>query len=280
MSQTTITMKSSSEYRLQAREHLSGNWGKFALLYLIIGAASIGASLIPIVGNLSQLILTGPISLGIVICMLKLMQDEPVALEDVLEGFKHFVPSLLVYILTTVFTILWTLLLIIPGIIAAYSYSMCFYILRENPDMPPMDVIRKSKEMMKGHKMELFVLQLTFIGWGLLSILTLGIGSLWLIPYMTASSTAFYLDLRGGQTTSWQDPSYVRDEPRYTDDASRFSDSGARFLYDEPRSWDNNTVEKAENSVSENEKTSDSAEGSGYSTPESTDSDNNNSTFF
>ncbi len=280
MSQTTPTMKSSSEYRLQAREHLSGNWGKFALLYLIIGAASIGASLIPFIGSIAQLILTGPVTLGIVICMLKLMQEEPVALEDVLEGFKNFVPALLIYILTMVFTILWTLLFIIPGIIAAYSYSMCFYILRENPDMAPMDVIRKSKEMMKGHKMELFILQLTFIGWGLLSILTLGIGSLWLIPYVTASTTAFYLDLRGGQATSWQDPSYIREEPRYTDDSSRFSDSGARFLYDEPRSWDNSTMEKAENTVTENAQTSDGADGSSNSAPDSTDSGNNNSTFF
>lgn len=233
MSQSTFTMKSSSEYRLQAREKLSGNWGKFALLYLIIGAASIGASFIPFIGSITQLILTGPITLGIVICMMKLMQDEPVPLEDVLEGFKHFVPSMLVYILTTLFTILWSLLLIIPGIIAAYSYSMCFYILRDNPDLSPMDVIRQSKEMMRGHKMDLFALQLTFIGWGLLSILTLGIGSLWLVPYMTASTTAFYIDLKGGQSYASYEPSYIPHESGYqphSDENDSGSDSDSPYL--------------------------------------------------
>lgn len=227
MSQNAIPMKSSSEYRLQAREALSGNWGKFALLYLIIGAASIGASFIPVLGSITEFVVTGPVTLGIVICMLKLMQNESVALEDVLEGFKNFVPALLVYLLTVVFTILWTLLFIIPGIIAGYRYSMCFYILRENPDMAPMDVIRKSKEMMKGHKMDLFILQLSFIGWGLLSILTIGIGSLWLLPYITASVTAFYIDLKGGPSAALQEPSFVRDD-------SRFANTGARFLYEEP----------------------------------------------
>lgn len=241
MSQTEITMKSSSEYRLQARESLSGNWGKFALLYLIIGAASIGASFIPFLGSIAEFVLSGPIALGIVICMLKLLQDEPVALEDVLEGFRNFVPALLVYLLATIFTILWTLLFIIPGIIAGYRYSMCYYILRENPEMAPMDVIRQSKEMMKGHKMELFILHLTFIGWGLLSIITLGIGFLWLTPYVSASTTAFYLDLKGGQTAVWKDPGFVRDDSRGTDDSSRFTadssrfaNNGSRFLYEEP----------------------------------------------
>lgn len=227
MSQNTISTKSSSEYRLQAREALSGNWGKFALLYLIIGAASIGASFIPVLGSITEFVITGPVTLGIAICMLKLMQDEPFALEDVLEGFKNFVPALLVYLLTMIFTLLWTLLLIIPGIIAGYSYAMCFYILRENPDMAPMDVIRTSKEMMKGHKMDLFILQLSFIGWGLLSILTIGIGSLWLLPYITASVTAFYIDLKGGTSSALQEPSFVRDD-------ARFANTGARFLYEEP----------------------------------------------
>lgn len=209
--------KDSSYYRLQAREHLAGNWGKFALLYLIIGVASFATSMIPFIGTVAQIALTGPISLGITLCMIKLFQGDAVALEDVLDGFKNFLPAFLVYLLMAVFTLLWSLLLIIPGIMAGYSYSMAYYILLENPDLSPIDVIRRSKEMMKGHRMDLFILHLTFFGWYLLNMLTVGIGSLWLLPYVTASTTAFYLDLKTDQQHQ-PELSFVQStEPRHID---------------------------------------------------------------
>ncbi len=188
--------RTSSEYRLLARERLSGNWGKFALVYLIIGAATMAIGLIPFIGTVVEIILSGPIALGVTFCMIKLFQGESFILEDALEGFKNFVPAVLVYLLILVLTVLWGLLLIIPGFVAAYSYIMSYYILLENPGMAPMDVLRQSKSMMKGHRMDLFILHLTFAGWVLLTILTLGIGSLWLTPYITASTTAFYQDLK------------------------------------------------------------------------------------
>ncbi len=202
---TRTYSKSSSEYRLQARQQLTGNWGKFALLYLIVGVATWCVGLIPIFGSIIDIVVSGPIALGIAICMVHLMQSEPVALEDVLEGFKNFMPAFVVYLLVMIFTVLWTLLFIIPGIVAGYSYSMCFYILRENPTMPAREVIRSSKALMKGHRMDLFLLHLSFIGWALLAILTVGIGTLWLTPYVTASTTAFYLDLKAGQQPNASD---------------------------------------------------------------------------
>ena len=92
---------------------------------------------------------------------------------------------------------LWFLLLIVPGIVAALSYSMTFYILADEPDINAKEALEKSKIMMDGHKMDLFLLGLSFIGWALLCILTLGIGLLWLIPYMNVSAAKFYQDRKG-----------------------------------------------------------------------------------
>ncbi len=94
------------------------------------------------------------------------------------------------------YILLWTLLLIIPGIIAGLSYSMVYFILAENPTISPMDAIRQSKEMMYGHKTEMFMLSLSFIGWCLLGVLSLGIGFLWIGSYMQTSMAIFYQELK------------------------------------------------------------------------------------
>jgi uncharacterized membrane protein len=94
------------------------------------------------------------------------------------------------------FIVLWLLLLIIPGIIAAISYSMTFYILADDKSIKPMEAIDKSKKMMDGYKWKYFFLCLRFFGWALLCILTLGIGFLWLIPYINVSIAKFYDDVK------------------------------------------------------------------------------------
>ena len=94
------------------------------------------------------------------------------------------------------FTFLWTLLFIIPGIIKAFSYAMSPYILEENPELSANEAIDRSRAMMKGHKFDLFWLYLSFIGWGFLCIFTLGIGLLWLMPYMQTAEAAFYEDVK------------------------------------------------------------------------------------
>ena len=93
------------------------------------------------------------------------------------------------------FTFLWMLLFIIPGIIAAYGYSMANFILAENPDLSPREAIKRSKELMDGHKFELFRLWLSFIGWDILTVLTLGVLSIWVGPWKQAATAAFYRDL-------------------------------------------------------------------------------------
>lgn len=91
----------------------------------------------------------------------------------------------------------WSLLLIIPGIIAGYSYAMTSYILAEHPELAATEALKKSKEMMTGNRWRLFCLEFSFIGWELLSSLTMGIGTLWLRPYKQAATAAFYREISG-----------------------------------------------------------------------------------
>ncbi len=96
-----------------------------------------------------------------------------------------------------IYIFLWSLLFIIPGIIAGYSYAMTGYILAENPELSSKEAIERSKQMMEGNRFRLFCLELSFIGWSILCIFTLGIGDLWLTPYMQAALAAFYRDVSG-----------------------------------------------------------------------------------
>ena len=91
---------------------------------------------------------------------------------------------------------LWALLLLIPGIIKSFSYAMTPYILEDNPELSAVEAIHRSRMMMRGHKFDLFWLYLSFIGWLLLSFLTLGIGLLWLVPYMETAQAAFYEEVK------------------------------------------------------------------------------------
>ncbi|MCH4220257.1 MAG: DUF975 family protein [Lactobacillus delbrueckii] len=126
----------------------------------------------------------------------------------IFSGFTNsrFLPTFLTTFLTMFFTAMWTLLLVIPGIIKALSYSMAPYILKDMLDAgkepAPTEAITKSKELMNGHKWELFVFELSFIGWNILAGLSLGIGFLWLVPYYNAAHAEFYRTLAGDQFKS------------------------------------------------------------------------------
>jgi uncharacterized membrane protein len=119
-----------------------------------------------------------------------------VRIEQLFSGFNRFGTALAAYLLVTIFTFFWMLLLIVPGIIAAISYSQTFYIIADSQNIDPMDAIDKSKKMMQGYKWKYFCLYLRFIGWALLCILTLGIGYVWLLPYVQTSTAKFYDDLK------------------------------------------------------------------------------------
>ena len=113
-----------------------------------------------------------------------------------LANYGHKLAGMFLYSLKIFF---WTLLFFIPGIVMCFAYAMTPYILEEHPEIGAWDASTRSREMMKGHKFDLFYLYLSFIGWFLLSLLTLGIGFIWLSPYVDAAKAAFYNDLKAEQ---------------------------------------------------------------------------------
>lgn len=126
---------------------------------------------------------------------LNLADEENIRISDSFYGFKDYWASFKLNFLTSLYITLWSMLLIVPGIIAAYSYSMAPYILAENPGMSANECLKRSKEMTRGHKIDLFLLDLSFIGWFILCVLTLGILSIWITPYYYAAHANAYLDI-------------------------------------------------------------------------------------
>ena len=139
-----------------------------------------------------------PIAVGFVNAFRKLLTERdnnlvPNAFHISFSNYLHKVWGML---LMTIFIALWSLLLVVPGIIKAYSYAMTPFILEENPELSANEAIDRSRYMMRGHKFDLFWLQLSFIGWFFLCILTAGIGFLWLQPYYTTAQAAFYEEVK------------------------------------------------------------------------------------
>jgi uncharacterized membrane protein len=191
----------------QAREALKGNWGlaigTFVVYMLIVMGASTILQLIFLgLGTIATLIIAGPFALGMTIFALSLSRNQNPRLEMIFDGFNKFGLALGTYLLMLLFIFLWMLLLIVPGIIAGLSYAMTFYILADGQSNGAMDAIDKSIKMMYGYKWKLFCLGLRFIGWALLCILTLGIGFLWLMPYMQISIAKFYDDIKDKPITA------------------------------------------------------------------------------
>ena len=189
-------VKENKELMAEARESLSGNWGLAIATFLVYGIIISIFQVIPTVGSVLALFIAGPVLVGVSMFSLSLSRGESARLEQIFEGFKNYGTVLGAYLLMVLFIFLWMLLLIIPGIIAAIAYSQTFYILAEDDTIGSMDALKKSKEMMDGYKWKYFCLGLRFIGWALLCILTLGIGFLWLSPYIQISYAKFYEDIK------------------------------------------------------------------------------------
>lgn len=147
-------------------------------------------------------IIVGPLAVGLCLFFLKIASRSVAKATDIFKGFAIFWRAVGAYFLMLIFVLLWAILLIIPGIIAAYSYSMTFFILADDPTLGPLQAIRLSKAMMKGKRWRLFCLQFRFIGWFLLSLLTCDIGFLWLIPYIKTAEANFYLDVKNRASIS------------------------------------------------------------------------------
>ncbi len=190
-------LKLNSELRAVSRTTLSGNWMMAALATLVYLLIAGGVSSIPVAGSVLAIIITYPLAYGFAILFLDLFREgKPIDIGELFDGFKDFGRVWGTLILVAIYTILWTCLLIIPGIVKSYSYALTPFILKDEPELKYNAAIEKSMRMMDGYKMKLFLLDLSFIGWMILSILTLGIGLLFLQPYMNTARAAFYEDLK------------------------------------------------------------------------------------
>lgn len=166
-----------------------GRMPRIVSLYLAVVGSF--ASVLSIV----TLVLGGVVQLGYAQYLLKQYDNQGGDVKDLFSKFDYFKQGFLQALLRAIFVFLWSLLFIIPGIIKGLSYSMTPFIMAENPEMSARDAITASKELMNGHKADLFILGLSFIGWELLNALTMGIGSIFLNPYINAAYAAFYRNI-------------------------------------------------------------------------------------
>ena len=219
----------SSELRAIARRNLEGTWGisvGVALVAAILGGLIVGTGsninfnfnedtvrnlppifwtvLLPLVSvagllGIVSFILGGTVELGYAKFLLKQYDKKELQFSDLFSQFERFGTGFAQKFLRTLFTVLWSLLFIIPGIVKGLSYAMTPFILEEHPEMTASEAIKASQKLMDGHKMDLFILGLTFIGWQILACLTMGIGFLFLNPYMNAAYAAFYRSISTGR---------------------------------------------------------------------------------
>jgi uncharacterized membrane protein len=188
----------------EARESLKGKWGLavggffiYMLVTLLVGTPED-------IGLVLGLLIDGPMLLGLAIFSLALSRGQVASLPQLFEGFEDFLRSFVAYILMCLFILLWALLLIVPGVIAALGYSQTFFILSEDKSISALDALKKSKAMMYGHKKKLFYLALRFLGWFLLGVITFGIGFLWILPYFQVTMAKFYDDVSGKSASPGQ----------------------------------------------------------------------------
>lgn len=195
-------MKTSTELRAEAREFLSGKWTPAVVSTLVFMIIWGGASAIPFVGTLLLLALS-PLMYSYYVLFLNAQRGTATMdVAKIFDGFSDYKRIFVTMLLMFIYTFLWSLLLVIPGIIKGYSYAMTTYILNDDPSISGDAAIEKSMQMMQGNKMRLFLLDLSFIGWAILAILTAGIGFLWLSPYIYSARAKFYEDLKSEATVA------------------------------------------------------------------------------
>lgn len=176
-----------AELKKKAKGQIKGNIGTLFLIEIIISLISstgLGAILFPV------------LVIGLVSVYLGMINGEQASLGGTFSKMNLFARAWWLSILTAFFTLLWSLLLVIPGIIKTYSYSMAQYILADNPELTARQALKESKRITKGHKWELFVLQISFFMWYLLSLITFGIALIYVAPYISATTANFYIAIK------------------------------------------------------------------------------------
>lgn len=213
-------MRSNTEYKNEALSILKGKWGVSVLaviVYVVISLlafvpyevkvftmdptdlkAAAGLARWLGLGLIVAFLVLGPLLVGLVNAFKRLLLagDDRVVYNEFKIGFGNWLHHVWGYLLKNILVALWSLLFIIPGIVKSLAYSMTNYILVDHPELSVNRAIDLSQEMMRGHKYDLFYLYLGFAGWFILSIITLGLGFFWLVPYAQVAQASFYQDVK------------------------------------------------------------------------------------
>lgn len=227
-------MMNLAELRASARKSLAGNWNWAALLTFLAVIISCAVSLLQDdLGN----ILFALLSISLAYTFLDLADDGTKENNYFTAMFSAFtrdriLPVFINWLLSTIFICLWSLLLIVPGIIKTLAYSQSKFIVKDMVDsgqeVDATEAIRKSRQLMNGHKGEYFLLQLTFIGWAMLGCLSLGIGFLWISPYIHVTNAKYYRKLAGDQFLNSK-VTNVNNKKQTVDDGSDQTEATSSF---------------------------------------------------
>jgi uncharacterized membrane protein len=209
-------MISNKQIRANARAVLggnifAGNW----LLALVIGLIhTFGLKLLDNFAGIGSLLLMSFLTYGYACVFLPIIRakKEKVEIPAYFGGTEQIGGLVVLSLMTNLFVFLWSLLFIIPGFVKAYAYSMAPYIKYDHPEYDFRTSITESRRMMHGHKWELFCLQLSFIGWIIVGVLCLGVGMLWVTPYMRVAEINFYDDLKKLEDEAYDIP-FVNENP-------------------------------------------------------------------
>ncbi len=191
-----------AEFKRKAKERLRGNWGQAIVVGLIF---SIANGITSYQNNYSDLnnrhsslgftsmvlsLLVAPIMYGVIKYFMGFVREESVTIGDIFNSYKDFSKIVVATLLRNLFTFLWALLLIIPGIMKAYSYSMVYNVMNDNSELSGSDALKLSEKMMYGHRMELFILYMSIMGWAIVPMLILvGMFMLMLVGLILSSTT-------------------------------------------------------------------------------------------
>ena len=203
-------MGTNQDYKNRALASLEGKWGTAAIASLIYFVIMEGVSYTvsaPMGDNLVMSystqgiwqLLCLPLGWGFSIYFLNLIRSLDISYSRLFDGYKDFVRIFLAEFLVSIVVAIGCILLIVPGIILAMMFAQTEFILKDDKEISAIDAMKKSAKMMEGHKSELFWLTLSFIGWLILCLFTLGIGFLFLCPYFGTAMAHFYEDLKAEQ---------------------------------------------------------------------------------
>lgn len=186
-----------AELKAMAKEHINGNVVTMFITAIVISLVGAACGLVPVIGWMATIVIFPALTLSVTNMYLKMTKKEEVNVGDVFSKFNQADRACWLNIIQQFFLVLWTMLFIIPGIIKSYSYSMSFYILADHPELTAREALSRSKEIMKGHKFELFILKLSFFWWYILGSITFGLAYIYVVPYVNATVANFYNSIKG-----------------------------------------------------------------------------------